>query len=131
MLKSCCFFTFSAVGLANIGRPFLQLSYNARRRNAAIFLVAANKKSVDTHEVSKQMPIYDYRCQACGATQEALQKISDPDLTDCASCGKSELKKQISAAGFRLAGSGWYETDFKTGNKKNIAGDGGSSACSE
>jgi len=73
------------------------------------------------------MPIYEYRCQACGAHQEALQKMSDPDLTDCAACRQPGLKKQISAAGFRLAGGGWYETDFKTGDKKNIAKDSSSS----
>lgn len=71
------------------------------------------------------MPIYEYRCAECGAHQEALQKMSDADLTDCTSCGAPALKKQISAAGFRLSGGGWYETDFKTGSKKNIAGDGG------
>lgn len=77
------------------------------------------------------MPIYEYRCQACGAHQEALQKISDPDLTECAACAQPQLKKQISAAGFRLAGSGWYETDFKTGKKKNIANDGGAAPSAD
>jgi len=66
------------------------------------------------------MPIYEYHCNACGHEIEALQKISDPSLTDCPECGKSELKKQISAAGFRLKGGGWYETDFKGGSKKNV-----------
>jgi len=69
------------------------------------------------------MPIYEYECQACGHKKEALQKISDAPLTKCPECGKSELKKMISAAGFRLKGGGWYETDFKSGGKKNIAGD--------
>lgn len=77
------------------------------------------------------MPIYEYQCTDCGHQLEALQKISDVPLADCPSCSKPSLKKQISAAGFRLAGSGWYETDFKTGGKKNIAGDsGGSGAAS-
>jgi len=53
---------------------------------------------------------------------EALQKISDAPLKDCRVCGKPELKKKVSAAAFRLKGGGWYETDFKTGNKKNLAG---------
>ncbi|GAB0147308.1 zinc ribbon domain-containing protein [Marichromatium gracile] len=66
------------------------------------------------------MPIYEYRCEACGHEMEAMQKISDAPLTDCPACGKSELKKQISAAGFRLKGGGWYETDFKQGKKKNL-----------
>lgn len=77
------------------------------------------------------MPIYEYRCGACGARQEALQKMSDADLIDCAACQAPALKKQISAAGFRLSGGGWYETDFKTGSKKNIAGDGGSAPSSD
>ncbi len=58
----------------------------------------------------------------CGKEVEALQKISDAPLTDCPECGASELKKKVSAAAFRLKGGGWYETDFKTGNKKNLAG---------
>ena len=68
------------------------------------------------------MPIYEYRCESCGHHLEALQKISDAPLTDCPSCNKPELRKQISAAGFRLKGGGWYETDFKSGGKKNLAG---------
>jgi len=68
------------------------------------------------------MPIYEYQCQACSALHEALQKISDAPLVDCPACGKPQLKKKVSAAGFRLKGGGWYETDFKTGNKKNVAG---------
>ncbi|GAA5524135.1 hypothetical protein Maes01_00689 [Microbulbifer aestuariivivens] len=69
------------------------------------------------------MPIYEYQCGACGHQLEALQRISDAPLTDCPACAKAELKKKISAAGFRLKGGGWYETDFKTGSKKNLAGD--------
>lgn len=70
------------------------------------------------------MPIYEYQCQACGHELEALQKLSDEPLTDCPGCGKPELKKLISAAGFRLKGGGWYETDFKGGAKKNVAESG-------
>jgi putative FmdB family regulatory protein len=66
------------------------------------------------------MPIYEYRCEACGHELDVLQKMSDASLTDCPECGKPALKKQISAAAFRLKGSGWYETDFKKGNKKNL-----------
>ena len=70
------------------------------------------------------MPIYEYECQSCGHDFEALQKISDAALEDCPQCGKAELKKKISAAAFRLKGGGWYETDFKSGDKKkNLAGD--------
>ena len=68
------------------------------------------------------MPIYEYQCQACHKQMEALQKISDAPLRDCPNCGEPALKKKVSAASFRLKGGGWYETDFKTGNKKNLAG---------
>jgi len=67
------------------------------------------------------MPIYEYRCTECGHEMEKLQKISDALLTDCPDCGKPALQKLVSAAGFRLKGGGWYETDFKSGEKKNIA----------
>ena len=67
------------------------------------------------------MPIYEYECKNCGYCHEVLQKINDPLLTDCPSCGKSALKKMVSAASFRLSGSGWYETDFKSDNKRNLA----------
>ncbi len=68
------------------------------------------------------MPIYEYRCERCGHELEKMQKINDPPLIDCPECGEPALKKQISAAGFRLKGSGWYETDFKGGAKKNLHG---------
>ena len=70
------------------------------------------------------MPIYEYECGVCGCRHEILQKFTDAPLRDCPDCGKSEMVKLVSPAGFRLAGSGWYETDFKTGNKRNLA-DGG------
>lgn len=69
------------------------------------------------------MPIYEYECQSCGHQLEAIQKISDAPLSQCPECGKETLKKLVSAAAFRLKGGGWYETDFKTGNKKNLQGD--------
>lgn len=78
----------------------------------------------------KFMPIYEYQCDACGHSLEVLQKIADAPLTACPQCEKDELRKKISAAGFRLKGSGWYETDFKSGNKKNIAGDASPSSAS-
>ena len=68
------------------------------------------------------MPIYEYACGECGHTLEKLQKMSDPPLKDCPQCNGASLEKQISAAGFRLKGGGWYETDFKASdNKKNLA----------
>ena len=66
------------------------------------------------------MPIYEYECQQCGFHHEALQKVSDDPLKTCPSCQADALKKLISAAGFRLSGSGWYETDFKSDNQKNL-----------
>ena len=69
------------------------------------------------------MPIYEYQCQSCGHEHEALQKMSAEPLIHCPACSEPELKKKISAAGFRLKGSGWYETDFKGGNKKNVVGE--------
>jgi putative FmdB family regulatory protein len=64
------------------------------------------------------MPIYEYRCAECGQDHEVLQKVSEPPLTECPACGKPALKKQLSAAGFQLKGSGWYATDFKGSAKK-------------
>jgi putative FmdB family regulatory protein len=69
------------------------------------------------------MPIYEYLCQACGHELEVIQKLSDDLLKVCPACEKSRLKKKVSASAFRLAGSGWYETDFKTGDKKNLVGE--------
>ena len=86
------------------------------------------------------MPIYAYRCEACGFAKDILQKISDAPLTDCEACGKSAMKKQLTAAGFQLKGSGWYVTDFRNnGNNggaakpKTDAGDssGGGEAASD
>ncbi|PCK08783.1 MAG: transcriptional regulator [Alteromonadaceae bacterium] len=73
------------------------------------------------------MPIYEYTCEACGHDLEALQKMSEAPLQDCPSCEQKSLRKKISAAAFRLKGGGWYETDFKSGNKKNLAGQDSSS----
>lgn len=61
------------------------------------------------------MPIYAYRCETCGFAKDVLQKVSDAPLTDCPSCGKSSFKKQLTAAGFQLKGTGWYATDFRNG----------------
>jgi putative FmdB family regulatory protein len=66
------------------------------------------------------MPIYAYRCEECGHELEALQKITDAPLTECPACGAPALKKQITAAAFRLKGGGWYETDFKKDGKRNL-----------
>lgn len=74
------------------------------------------------------MPIYEYECQSCGHHLEVIQKMSDAALKDCPQCAQATLKKCISAPGFRLSGGGWYETDFKTGNKKNLTDKGGESS---
>jgi len=67
------------------------------------------------------MPIYEYFCEQCGHEFDALQKMSDPPLGNCPACEKEALKKKISAPGFRLSGSGWYETDFKSDKQKNLS----------
>ena len=74
------------------------------------------------------MPIYEYQCKKCEHKLEALQKMSDSPLLKCPECGKKSLSKLVSAASFRLKGGGWYETDFKTGNKKQLADTDSSSA---
>lgn len=72
------------------------------------------------------MPIYEFECSHCGHRFDRLQKLSDADPTVCPACGEPQLHRMVSAPSFRLAGSGWYETDFKKeGDKKrNLAGDG-------
>ncbi|WP_136413256.1 FmdB family zinc ribbon protein [Herbaspirillum sp. ST 5-3] len=88
------------------------------------------------------MPIYAYRCETCGFTKDVLQKISDAPLTDCPSCAKSTFKKQLTAAGFQLKGTGWYVTDFRNGSggtsapatgsapdKTAASSDSGSTSC--
>jgi len=64
------------------------------------------------------MPIYEYRCKACGHQEDHLQKVSEAPLTKCPACGRKKYEKQLTAAGFQLKGSGWYATDFKGGGKK-------------
>ncbi len=70
-----------------------------------------------------QMPIYEYACKSCGHDFEVLQKMGAIPLVDCPQCGEPELKKLLSAPNFRLKGGGWYETDFKQDNQRNLAGD--------
>ncbi|OCS45288.1 FmdB family zinc ribbon protein [Ralstonia pickettii] len=71
------------------------------------------------------MPIYAYRCDACGHAKDVLQKMSDAPLTDCPACGAPAFKKQLTAAGFQLKGSGWYVTDFRGGSGGASAAAGG------
>lgn len=71
------------------------------------------------------MPIYAYKCDSCGFAKDVLQKMSDAQLTECPSCEASTFKKQLTAAGFQLKGSGWYATDFKDGGKKPAAATSG------
>lgn len=76
------------------------------------------------------MPIYEFECGECGKRFDRLQKLSDPDPTDCPVCARPSVRRRITAPSFRLAGAGWYETDFKKdGDKKrNLAGEGGGDA---
>ncbi|GAB2625077.1 zinc ribbon domain-containing protein [Lysobacter erysipheiresistens] len=79
------------------------------------------------------MPIYAFECAACGHSYDRLQKLSDADPVDCPECGEPRIRRQLTAPQFRLAGGGWYETDFKKdGDKKrNLAGDGGSGKAAD
>ena len=72
------------------------------------------------------MPIYGYVCKSCEHRFDVLQKMSDDPLVHCPDCGEATLQKELSAPKFRLKGSGWYETDFKTGSKRNLHGEPGS-----
>ncbi|MCZ8255631.1 MAG: zinc ribbon domain-containing protein [Polaromonas sp.] len=79
------------------------------------------------------MPIYAYKCESCGHAKDVLQKISDAPLTVCPQCGEPTFKKQVTAAGFQLKGSGWYVTDFRGGNSTGVPApktDGGESGAS-
>ncbi len=69
------------------------------------------------------MPIYEYGCKECDYTLDALQKIADAPLVDCPECGTPSLRRLLSAPRFRLKGKGWYETDFKKDNQRNLHGD--------
>jgi putative FmdB family regulatory protein len=69
------------------------------------------------------MPIYEYRCENCGHAMETIQKLSEAPLRRCPDCDTDGLVKKVSAAAFRLKGGGWYETDFKSGNQRNVAGE--------
>ena len=77
------------------------------------------------------MPIYEYACSACGHRMELLQKVSDAPLKKCPECGKPKLQKLLSAPSFRLKGGGWYETDFKSGQKRNLADGAGEGSKAE
>lgn len=74
------------------------------------------------------MPIYAYRCESCGHAKDVLQKVSDPVLTTCPACGAESFRKQLTAAGFQLKGSGWYVTDFRGGSAGAAAATGSSTA---
>ena len=76
------------------------------------------------------MPIYAYRCESCGHQQDVLQKLSDAPLTDCHACGASSFKKQLTAPGFQLKGSGWYVTDFRGGSGGKSSGASSESSAS-
>lgn len=79
------------------------------------------------------MPIYAYRCESCGFAKDVLQKMSDAPLSDCPECGKASFKKQLTAAGFQLKGTGWYATDFRnngsTGASKPAAAASEPASC--
>ena len=76
------------------------------------------------------MPIYAYRCESCGFEKDVLQKMSDAPLTQCPECGNGTFRKQVTAAGFQLKGSGWYVTDFRGGSNGAASGAGNGGAAS-
>jgi len=75
------------------------------------------------------MPIYAYRCESCGFAKDVLQKLSDAPLSDCPECGKPAFKKQLTAAGFQLKGTGWYATDFRNNGSAPAAKPAAEPAC--
>ncbi|MFC5570562.1 FmdB family zinc ribbon protein [Lysobacter yangpyeongensis] len=79
------------------------------------------------------MPIYAFECAACGHSFDRLQKLSDPDPASCPACNEGSVRRQLTAPQFRLAGGGWYETDFKKDGdrKRNLAGDGAGATAGE
>jgi putative FmdB family regulatory protein len=89
---------------------------------ADFFKIMRRFRSARFHE-NGQMPIYEYRCDNCAHEFETIQKLSEAPLETCPACSADALRKKISASGFRLKGGGWYETDFKAGSKRNVAGD--------
>jgi|TARA_B110001469_G_C9445580_1_gene225403 putative FmdB family regulatory protein len=91
-------------------------------------LSAAEEVAGLNAEGNTLMPLYEYRCDTCEHEFEALQKMSDEPLVHCPACDEATLRKLVSAAGFRLKGDGWYETDFKSGTKRNIADSGDDSS---
>jgi putative FmdB family regulatory protein len=77
------------------------------------------------------MPIYAYRCESCGFGKDVLQKMSDAPLTQCPECGADAFRKQVTAAGFQLKGSGWYVTDFRGGSNSKAPAAGASSTAAD
>jgi putative FmdB family regulatory protein len=92
-------------------------------------LISKGLRGFDAARTGDAMPIYEYRCTSCGHELEALQKLSEPPLTDCPVCHKVDLRKLVSAAGFQLKGSGWYVTDFRNSGAKPAAKDTGAKAA--
>jgi putative FmdB family regulatory protein len=103
------------------GTPDHQCRNHARRGTPIIYDFAYSPLGIG-------MPIYAYKCESCGHGQDVLQKISDPVLTRCPQCGADSFRKQVTAAGFQLKGSGWYVTDFRGGATGTAAAGGASSA---
>ncbi len=95
---------------------------------SARFLEMYSPRCSETQPLKREcllesMPIYEYVCDSCEHQFETIQKFSEDPLQTCPECEQDGLRKKVSAAAFRLKGSGWYETDFKSGNKRNVVGD--------
>jgi putative FmdB family regulatory protein len=95
-------------------RPVLA-AWARQRKKPRLYNSRFSTDQQPLHESTLPMPIYAYRCDACGHAKDVLQKMSDPVLTTCPACGAEAFQKQVTAAGFQLKGSGWYVTDFRGG----------------
>lgn len=98
-----------------------KIQHNDRYSDVVMLRLKPHLGGSDRFKRVCSMPIYEYQCQDCGHEMEKIQRMSDPVLVDCPACEQPHLKKLISAAAFRLKGSGWYETDFKQDKKRNLA----------
>jgi len=97
-----------------------KLGYNRRlSHDVAIFVIALFLSVLNQQRTVPLMPIYEYQCKECGHNLEVIQRFSDAPLTECPVCKSISLSKLVSAPSFRLKGGGWYETDFKTANKRH------------
>ena len=102
------------------GSRVIEVAFAHAHEVVAIVNPFVEFRAIPSTRTEQSVPIYEYQCQACGYEFETIQKMSDPKLKDCPECEAAALVKKISAVAFRLKGSGWYETDFKSDNKRQL-----------